>query len=297
MAFTGTSLVAFLWYDLLCVDAFNLQYQWGCGSRQWQRSRPLEYPNKNKITQDNQFQFQRDERTILSMVRNIDLPEALIFYGLSTIVDENGQQRIGLPEILQECAEIETAAVFLINNIEDLPAELPGASKASYHTQMLCIPPPNPADLLTATESITVQPRPFGGSAGFGSKAADPERVPLAQHCVVFTTLINQTRAARAAGMRVIAVGNDDDSLADAVIDSYEEIRGLDDIATPGSYWLNPPHPRDDEGNAVDPHWLATMATKDDEAATKGAVQGQPVNDEMDDDELQAILADMAPLQ
>jgi hypothetical protein len=50
--------------------------------------------------------------------------------------------------------------------------------------------------------------------------------------------------------MRVIAVENSamdddqDDVLADAILSSYEEINGLDDIATPGSfsystYWVS----------------------------------------------------------
>jgi hypothetical protein len=45
-----------------------------------------------------------------------------------------------------------------------------------------------------------------------------------------------------------------DKALADAVVDDNHDWPSLfmDNIATPGSYWLNPPHPREDNGNAVD---------------------------------------------
>jgi hypothetical protein len=40
--------------------------------------------------------------------------------------------------------------------------------------------------------------------------------------------------------MRVICL--QDNAVSDAVVDSLEEIISLDDIATLGSFWLNPPH-------------------------------------------------------
>jgi beta-phosphoglucomutase-like phosphatase (HAD superfamily) len=234
----------------------------------------------------------------LLMVRNIDLPEALIFYGLSSAVDDStGEPRDGLEAILLECAEIKTAAVLLVQEHEDTTILTRIRRPASFTAiKRQQVPAPNPFDLLDCVQSITVQPRPFGGSSGFGSKPADPERNPLPRYCVAFTTTIDQTRAARAAGMRVIAVENfsmdddQDDILADAIIGSYEEINGLDDIATPGSFWLNPPHPRDDEGNSVDPEWLASYASSEEKV-------GQNVPDEMDDEDFKAILADIAPLR
>jgi beta-phosphoglucomutase-like phosphatase (HAD superfamily) len=244
----------------------------------------------------------------LWMVRNIDLPEALIFYGVSAVVDySSGEPRDGLEAILRECAEIETATVLLVTRRQDeeilAKTMRPAAATSSFTAvRWQQEPAPNPADLLGCIDSITVQPRPFGGSSGFGSKPADPERNPLPRHCVAFTTTVDQTRAARAAGMRVIAIdcnssnqddSQEDDLLADAVIRSYEEVNGLDDIATPGSFWLNPPHPRDDEGNAVDPEWLASCATEE----TVGIFSSESFpDDEMDDEDLQAILADIAPL-
>jgi hypothetical protein len=48
------------------------------------------------------------------------------------------------------------------------------------------------------------------------------------------------------------AICLNDNPLADAVLDlDWSSIR-MDDIATPGSFWLNPPHPKDDDGNRVD---------------------------------------------
>ena len=59
-------------------------------------------------------------------------------------------------------------------------------------------------------------------------------------------------------GMRILCLedtttsdDDDDDFLADAIINDYQNLY-LEDIATPGSFWLNPPYPRDDEGNKVD---------------------------------------------
>ena len=77
----------------------------------------------------------------------------------------------------------------------------------------------------------------------------------------------------------------------------------MDDIATPGSFWLNPPHPRDDEGNAVDPilimeRYEMTSSNKDEINAIRndGDQTTASQNEEVDDDYLAAILADMDPL-
>ena len=61
--------------------------------------------------------------------------------------------------------------------------------------------------------------------------------------------------AARTAGMRVIYVENvgvgpcDADDLVDGVVSTLGDendwsIVTIDDISTPGSFWLNPPYPR-----------------------------------------------------
>ena len=169
-------------------------------------------------------------------------------------------------------------------------------------------PPPNPRDLLRALESASVQERAFGGSSGFGAKPADPSwRSPQPSRCVVLSassgSSVDVSRAARACGMRVVSIfdGNEDDPLADAVVDEIDF--GIDDVATPGSFWLNPPHPRDDEGNKVDPYELVEWyhSNSNNTGEEEEGSDQQPVaaasKTTMDDDEFDAILADLAPLQ
>jgi hypothetical protein len=168
----------------------------------------------------------------------------------------------------------------------------------SIHTQSK--EPPNPKDLWDSIHSIEINPKGFGGSSGFGRKAADPQRPPLPKHCVVLCHTEDQCRAARYAGMRVLSLT--DNPLADAVIDYDWESIVMDDIATPGSFWLNPPHPKDDEGNAVDPISIIQAFDELDPSKMSEATK-QPVNndlviseDDADDEYLAAILADMDPL-
>ena len=93
--------------------------------------------------------------------------------------------------------------------------------------------------------------------------------------------------------------------MADAVIDSLGEPEDWDgyggvvtlmDVATPGSYWLNPPVPRDENSNAVNPRELMEAVVP---AEPGPAVQEQeelaPAEDaeeELTAEEL-AVLADM----
>lgn len=89
-----------------------------------------------------------------------------------------------------------------------------------------------------------------------------------------------------------------DNALADAVVDDggWASIV-MDDIATPGSFWLNPPHPRDDEGNAVDP--LTVMERYESDGPKSSSASGNAAitqEETLDDDYLAAILADMDPL-
>jgi len=86
-----------------------------------------------------------------------------------------------------------------------------------------------------------------------------------------------------------------DNDLADAIVDTFDFY--LDDIATPGSYWLNPPHPRDDEGNKVYVgDVVLEFETFGDDDRSKPNAENESIDD-MDDDELNRILADMAPLR
>jgi beta-phosphoglucomutase-like phosphatase (HAD superfamily) len=182
------------------------------------------------------------------------------------------------------------------------------------HLQVLLStqPPPNPRDVWEAIHnSSSIQPKGFGGSSGFGTKTADPERVPLPQRTVVLCDTIDKCRAARYAGMRVVCrissspESDNDNDLADAMVDGWDDI-SVDDIATPGSFWLNPPHPKDDEGNAVDPHAVMLAYEQQQQQGNDPAsskiethlmLQEEKEDDPiMNDDQLAAILADMDPL-
>lgn len=212
------------------------------------------------------------------MVRNIDLPELLIFYGRQSMRGE------GLESLLDECRNTDTAVLCILDISSDDDGSLPDGVSTRTATQ----PPPNPRDLWEALQSVQVQPRPFGGSSGFGRTPADPVREPLPSRTVVFCSSREETQAARACGIRVIAL--EDNDLADAVIEEIDLY--LDDIATPGSFWLNPPHPRDDEGNRVDPEDVINVMEK----TTRGTEE-EGIQDDESRDDFDAILADMAPLR
>ena len=289
----------------------------------------------------------------LKMVRNIDLPEAVIFYGTKALVpsyvtnesdddaikrfrnaefdddDSSGiiQARSGLTRFLQECHDIETAVIVILDGEDDdddtfginqqyakrtnshlLDAILPDKISRPCHVFTQTVAPPDPTDTLAILNLIHIQPRPYGGSGstiGY-RRAADPERLIAPQHCVAFTTTVQQTRIARALGMRVISM-NSDDHLADAVLTEIDDDDdnmnvsinlSVDDIATPGSYWLNPPHPRDDNGNRIlDPYDILKKTPSIDHAYFRNANRFENIEDEDNDDYFQAILADIAPLK
>jgi hypothetical protein len=218
--------------------------------------------------------------TRVRMVRNIDMVEALIFYGTNSMFyppdhnnnndhdnnNNHNRKRLFLPgveNLIDECKRDETAVLAILDNNNDVMISAEGNSSNDVvifkaKTSL----PPNPRDLWESIHSIVVQPRGFGGSSGFGSKAPDPVRSPLPCHCVVLCDTIDQCRAARYAGMRVLCLS--DNSIADGVMNfgdydntstvprNFWESITIDDIATPGSFWLNPPQPKDDEGNGVD---------------------------------------------
>ncbi|KAL7508090.1 hypothetical protein ACHAXN_005175 [Cyclotella atomus] len=130
------------------------------------------------------------------------------------------------------------------------------------------------------------------------------------------STVLDRCAAVRAAGCRVIYLENLDPKLpvednehaisrCDAVIDTYgndnsRDIQpiSLDAISTPGDYWLNPPCPRDDSGNAVVAddiiQWFCSE--RDMKAAVGNAacvVAEDGIEDEMSEDEMARILADL----
>ena len=136
------------------------------------------------------------------------------------------------------------------------------------------------------------------------------------------STVKDRCAASRAAGSRVIYLENlssdenlpvlikdDEDaiSLCDAVIDSFgsdntREIQpiSLDAISTPGDYWLNPPNPRDDHGNAVAideiVEFFRAEREMEDVISDSGCVivdNDDDVDEEMSEDDITAILADL----
>lgn len=233
----------------------------------------------------------RHRQQPLFMVRNIDLPEALVFYGKHVFQDETTRELLpGVASLISECKDIETPVVVILTEDDDSTIILENAKDVTIippHIQK----PPNPRALYEAIVSLTIQPRGFGGSSGFGRKMADPERSPEFQHVVVFCNDVEVCRAARYVGARVVC--KTDNDLADAIVDGWDELC-VDDVATPGSYWLNPPHPKDDEGNRVDIYEI--MDYYESGGASNGgdessqAATGPPT---MDEDEMSRILADL----
>jgi hypothetical protein len=262
-----------------------------------------------------------------NMVRNIDLVECLIFYGQDSILllqEHDGDDSKlpllpGVESLVDECQRDGTAVIALIEQVdggddhqsltENSSNVLTSAQRyltkscPSIHTYCMTRPAPNPKDIWTAIHSIPpIQPKGFGGSSGFGSKAADPERAPIPKHSVVLCSTENQCRAARYAGMRVLCLT--DNALADAVLDDDWSTLYMDDIATPGSFWLNPPHPRDDESNGVD---VESVIQAYEQRFEDGGAESQaemslsaseiiPDDDQFSDAELAKLLADIDPL-
>lgn len=100
----------------------------------------------------------------------------------------------------------------------------------------------------------------------------------------------------------------DAEDLSDAVVetlgdeDDWEAVT-LDGISTPGSYWLNPPNPRDDEGNRVNIEEVVEFFQRE---RVSDPEDGEMVNNEgddfaanegeMDEEEMNRILADLDSL-
>jgi hypothetical protein len=201
---------------------------------------------------DGRSKNKRHGHTKLNL-RNFDLPEALIFYGLDTVVDNilassdstiainiNNNKpsvRPGVLRLMKESEEIKTPIIILSEHytMDEISSILHDADetfqtlneKNSLHyrssleefivdynkifqnngdgnmendndEEFYDYAPtfqgkgighaPSPAALMDAIHTIWIEPRGFGGSAGFGTKYADAIRNPLPQHCVVFVS-------------------------------------------------------------------------------------------------------------
>ena len=262
--------------------------------------------------------------TRCNMVRNIDLVEALIFYGTAGMVrrlpsDSSSDTSTFLPgveNLLEECQRDDTSVIAILDHERDLAEMTNNDSNHDIHFRTMTSPPPNPYDLWESIHSIEIQPKGFGGSSGFGRKAADPERPPSPSRCVVLCDTTDKCRAARSAGMRVLCLT--DNELADGVmnfgiynddetktnddndsmnnLEYYWESITMDDIATPGSFWLNPPLPKDDEGNGVNIYSVIQSFENNNNNTHQQEDDSNPDVDEDDNENLEAILMDMDPL-
>mmetsp|Transcript_3949 Transcript_3949/g.6592 ORF Transcript_3949/g.6592 Transcript_3949/m.6592 type:complete len:193 (-) Transcript_3949:511-1089(-) len=104
-----------------------------------------------------------------------------------------------------------------------------------------CTAPVNSAQLLDLLSLFDLQPEGFGGSDGFGRAPSQVNRAPLAARSVMLLTTLSECAAARAAGMRTVALPDsvtgqviaELEGVADACIDSLEDL-WLDELSTPG---------------------------------------------------------------
>lgn len=146
-------------------------------------------------------------KTSTNMLRNIDLPECIIFYGMETIMDKKKKKfQPGLVRLLKEAHEVETATLLLsesktvqqmksliseFGNIDSQQISSPWLSVLVELRSSLELPTceestqphkdtsqrrlgkgysPSPAALLDAVSSVVITPKGFGGSGGFGTK-------------------------------------------------------------------------------------------------------------------------------
>ncbi len=89
----------------------------------------------------------------------------------------------------------------------------------------------------------------------------------------------------------------DSESGDTADLDYYWESINMDDIATPGSFWLNPPLPKDDDGNSVNVvSVIQSYESLEEDTTTDEDSMDIHNPDDDDDGVLASILMDMDPL-
>lgn len=190
------------------------------------------------------------------MIRNRDRPELLIFVGRDVVLDaSSGNVCPGVSRLVSEARDATTPALWLYDGDEKPLKNLQTVWPASTGEDES---PPRPGALQKARESVTIEPDAFGGADGFGRGRAPATRPPLAARCVVVSATREGCAAGKAAGMRVVGVGEDLEDASDVAFYDLEGEYGswacdFDDLYTPGSYWINPPVPRTLEGFHCDP--------------------------------------------
>mmetsp|Transcript_1803 Transcript_1803/g.3256 ORF Transcript_1803/g.3256 Transcript_1803/m.3256 type:complete len:363 (+) Transcript_1803:320-1408(+) len=308
----------------------------------------------------------------LNMLRNIDLPEALIFYGIDTLIQDKKRIRPGALRVIDEAKDLDIPTIVLseTHRMEEI-ARMLDTTDASKTFQSLnrenflhyrssreeynidadlgvgtdnddgydSFSPysfvgrgigyaPCPGALYDAIHTITIEPKGFGGSSGFGVKKWEATRVPLPQHCVVFVCSssdkcdhedtpirndgsgsISRDRciASRYCGMRVIYIEDDGipctaEDIADGIVKTLGtegdwEMVTIDDISTPGSFWLNMMQPKDEEGYTVQTETIIKEYIKRRSSNSDGREFSVDTSSQDNDEEnLARILADIDPL-
>jgi hypothetical protein len=114
--------------------------------------------------------FRRFHSNNLCMVRNIDLCEAIIFYGRESLFQKESLSILlpGVKRLVDECRRDETAVLAILKEEDFSTLTLP--TGLLFVVQKSRQPPPNPRDVWQAIHSITIKPKGFGGSSGFGKK-------------------------------------------------------------------------------------------------------------------------------
>lgn len=311
---------------------------------------------------------------ILTMLRNIDMPETLIFYGMDTVIEDGIRIRPGVLRIIEEAKDLDIPTIVLSETftMQEIATMLDGADASKtfqslnrnkyvyyrssreeyikdvdedakndknddYDTSSLSSSvgkgighAPCPGALYDAIQTITIEPKGFGGSSGFGVKKWEATRVPLPQHCVVFVCSssdkcghdgttdrsdgsgsVSRDRciAARYCGMRVIYIEDDGvpctaEDIADGIVNTLGtendwEMVTIDDISTPGSFWLNMMQAKDESGYGVQTESIIKEYIKRRSNNSNGRLSSPNTsiqNNDVDEENLARILADIDPL-
>lgn len=231
------------------------------------------------------------------MLRNQDRPELLLFVSSNAARWSDGSARPGVERLVGEAADAGTPSIWIC---EDNPKPVGSLKPTPWPATAPALPCPQA--LQDARASIEIVPESFGGGMGGAGGTRDrqmPAREPLPARCVVIAPSREAAIAGRSAGMRVLGLCSEAevtlDGAADVLFDELDDdwdAVTLDDLYTPGSYWVNPPSPRTVDGRHADP-WTGEVVTYD----MSGGVVSSIAEEEDDDGELsaaeRAILADI----
>lgn len=262
------------------------------------------------------------------MLRNVDKCEALILTRDVAIDALTDEVRPGVARLIAEARSIDALVALLEPKdrpiSDDSPIrKVPGGMPCwTFSTSV-----PETTELTRLREALNVEhPDGFGGSDGFGQAPGTAYgREPIATRCVVLVTSLDEVVAALGAGMRTVGLPAHEDDWVDEALDGYADVcldavgeendplaLRIDDLSTPGAYWLNPTLPRDLRGVMVDPQTgiafdydgAADAAPTDSNrrgaantASSAAAVDGMVSADSDTTEEaaLRAMLADVEP--